>query len=100
MAKYQVYNDAAHGWVKVPVKRLIELGIEQEITKWSYLSKDGRYAFLEEDQDATTFVDAAIAQGETPTFRDNYSYKSSKIRNYPNYQPEWVTQNREALLVR
>jgi hypothetical protein len=96
--KYTFYNDPGHGWMKVPVKRLIELGIDQQISPYSYLSETGKFAYLEEDLDAGVFINAAKESGEDVTWSNRYADRSSRIRTYPGYQPEWVANNREALL--
>jgi len=43
---YDFYADPGHGWLRVPIKRLKELGIENEISHCSH--RKGRYAYLEE----------------------------------------------------
>ena len=35
-------SDPAHGWVKVPMSVLVELGIDKEITSYSYRKEIGR----------------------------------------------------------
>lgn len=92
---FQVYNDPGHGWIKVPTRLLIELDIDQVISSFSYLSRDGKNAFLEEDCDATLFIDAMRERGIEPEFRDNYADNRSKVRCYPGYQPEWVAQYKD-----
>lgn len=46
-----------HGWLRVTIEDLKELGIEDDISPFSYLGK--HYAYLEEDLDAGTFLDSA-----------------------------------------
>ena len=80
---YLVYGDPQHAWVKVPMKVLKELGIEGKITDYSY--RKGDFAYLEEDQDASTFINALLERGITPKFRENYSDRQSRIRNFDCY---------------
>lgn len=78
-----VYNDPGHGWGKVPISLLQELGIARSISPYSY-KRDG-FAYLEEDADLTRFIDAMKAQGREVKFRDHTGDKQSKIRNYESY---------------
>ena len=82
---YDFYADPGHGWLKVNIKDLRELGIENKITGASYKNKDNVY--LEEEWDATQFINA---------YKNKYGYnikvnfhsgnKRSRIRNYQDYQ--------------
>ncbi len=85
---YQKYDDAAHGWLRVPVKDLFDLNIHRDISHYSYISPSGKYAYLEEDMDLTTFYNAYVAAfGTEPEIKYNYSNSDrSRIRNYPMYQ--------------
>ncbi len=75
-----VYNDPGHGWGKVPLYLLKNLGITEKITSYSYYRKG--FAYLEEDLDLSTFLYACSEKGITVNFRDSYTNRSSKIRNY------------------
>jgi len=61
--KYTFYEDPGHGWLRVPLAELAELGIEGAITPYSY--QDNEFAYLEEDCDAAAFI-AAKAWGARP----------------------------------
>lgn len=52
------YEDPGHGWLEVPVAELKQLGILGEITPFSYVSRDGKLAYLEEDCDLSTYARA------------------------------------------
>lgn len=56
---YQFHSDPGHAWLEVPMSELRALGIDRKISQYSYRSRDGRLAYLEEDCDAGLFVDAA-----------------------------------------
>ncbi len=56
MKKFKFYSDASHGWLAVPRSLLMELGIAQKISAYSYQSKSGKTVYLEEDCDATLFL--------------------------------------------
>ncbi len=84
MATYDFITDPGHGWLKVPRAELARLGIENDITSYSYAR--GAYAYLEEDVDYATFLNAKTARGETLVTRArNANYRSSKVRTYPVY---------------
>jgi hypothetical protein len=81
--KYHFYSDPAHGWLKVPIKELVKLGIAKDISNYSY--QKGNYAYLEEDADATKFLNAMkqhgrdlVSEGVIEHTTDN----DSPIRNY------------------
>jgi len=53
---YYFINDPGHGWLRVPKTELRHLNIERKISSYSYQSK--LHAYLEEDCDLKTFLDA------------------------------------------
>lgn len=83
---YSFYEDPGHGWLKVPIKELIKLNIADKITGYSYMQNE--HAYLEEDCDLATFVNAKYPNKEDQsTFfktkvKTFISNKNSKIRNY------------------
>jgi len=109
MTKLTFYSDGGHGWLKVSKKQLRQLGIENQISSYSYMRND--FAYLEEDCDLSVFM---VALGKTKNidmndcnsdaannFRNEFwlntnkhdSNKLSKIRNYDSYEiiPENIT---------
>lgn len=85
--KLTVYSDPGHAWCKVPITMLVKLGIEKNISTYSY-QRNG-YAYLEEDCDLTTLCKALKAKGINYTFIEKNTNKSSKIRSYSHYIPNW-----------
>jgi hypothetical protein len=80
------FNDSGHGWIKVPMSELIELRIAGQITTYSY--RDGDVAYLEEDCDAATYINAAKAAGWCIAGGvSDYVEGRSTIRNLPRYHP-------------
>lgn len=77
------YADPGHSWYKVPHKLLEQLGITNLITHYSY--KRGDFAYLEEDCDATTLIQALNANRITYRFKSFHSNKQSKIRSYTSF---------------
>lgn len=53
-------EDAGHGWLRVPVAELIELGLVQAISAFSYISPSRKWAYLEEDCDVERYL---VAKG-------------------------------------
>ena len=79
------YSDPGHGWLQVPKKALEALGIEKEISSYSYML--GEYAYLEEDCDVARFMEAfKKVFGQVPRFREIPSNSDALIRSYPRYK--------------
>ncbi len=53
-------SDPGHGWLRVPLADIAALGIEGDISEYSFIN--GRFAYLEEDCDYGRFVTACNAQ--------------------------------------
>jgi len=84
---YTFYSDPAHGWLKVEKSELERLGIADKISPYSY--EFGGFAYLEEDCDATAFVEAkervdGLKQADL-VFEDKFTNNTSRIRSYPSY---------------
>ncbi len=79
---YQFFTDAGHGWLQVSHKELAELGIADKISSFSY--SDGEFAYLEEDCDASVFVDA---KGWTTLKGEYYEtyHDESPVREMEDY---------------
>ena len=70
--------------LKVPKSLLLELGIAHRVSVFSY--ERGDYAYLEEDCDATLFIEAYLDHyGRKPRFIEQHTDRSSRIRNYQHY---------------
>jgi len=83
--KFDFYADPGHAWVKVPRRLLVDLGIEDRITHYSY--QRGDWCYLEEDCDVTLFATTMEAQGTKPEWRWHQGDKRSKIRGYASFSP-------------
>lgn len=91
--KYIFHDDPGHGWLQVPLGHLVMLGIEKEITGFSYL--DNQFAYLEEDLDFGTFVKgyAAALSVEMKTFKPKFESNytaDSPIRQKTRYSVDGV----------
>lgn len=85
-----IYTDPGHGWVKVPLVRLGKLGILDKITTYSHIRNN--HAYLEEDLDFSTYINALKAVGIIPKFKEKHTNKYSKIRSYRHYTPSLATE--------
>lgn len=55
--KFTMYSDPSHAWLRVTEQDVRDIGLSiKDFTPYSYRSKDGKYWYLEEDLDATTFI--------------------------------------------
>jgi len=90
MKTFDYIQDAGHGWIKVPVQLLIDLGIHRQITAFSYYRN--AFAYLEEDLDTALFFYAFNKRfGVDPKWRSKVARKKrSKIRSYTCYTPHIV----------
>jgi len=83
------HEDKAHGWLEVPYRLLVKLGIHIYISEYSY--RNGNITYLEEDSDAYTFIEAYFK------FFDLYS----DTMNYESYWRDKVlTSYQEVSFVR
>ena len=79
-----MYSDPGHAWGKVKRDVLVNLGIADKTTRYSYQYKDNVY--LEEDCDLTTLCMALNAQDTRLKFVEKPSTRDSKIRSYERYE--------------
>ena len=82
------FNDPGHGWLVVPIKRLVKFGIADKISSFSYMR--GIYAYLEEDDDATLYIDTLRQNGHDIKIANHYGNRESRIRNYDCYQKQKI----------
>lgn len=81
---YRFYSDPSHGWLRVSLKDIIKLGIQDKISGCSY--EHGSYVYLEEDCDANLFLDAIGKDWkEKIKIEEHWTNRRSKIRNYASY---------------
>lgn len=77
------YQDPGHGWVKIKLAKLISLGIDLDISNYSYIRNDN--VFLEEDCDLARLYKACDDKGIVIKLKEYHTNKQSKIRSYDNY---------------
>lgn len=81
--EYVFHSDPGHGWLEVDIAELKRLGIAQQISGYSY--RRGSRVFLEEDSDATKFINAKKERNEPVRFKESYS-EHTPIRGYPHFK--------------
>jgi len=82
--KYNFYSDGGHGWLAVKRQELIDLGIIKKITSYSY--ERGNTVYLEEDRDASLFINTyKIRFGLLPEYKEKY-IDISPIRSYNHFE--------------
>jgi hypothetical protein len=79
-----VYSDPAHAWAKVKKQVLLNLGIADKISRYSYQLRDNVY--LEEDCDLYLLHQTLDAQDVRLKYVEKHTDKSSKIRSYERYE--------------
>lgn len=82
------HSDPGHGWLAVKMSELKMLGIETQISSYSYVK--GKTVYLEEDCDAGVFIKAAKAKGFTVEVQSGKQRDRSPIRSFQSYNPEMV----------
>lgn len=76
--------DESHGYVTTTLSLLRELGIEKDISQFSY--QDGEKVYLEEDCDLARFTKALTANNIIYTFEEKVHYKDCFVRSLPRYR--------------
>lgn len=78
------YQDPGHGWVRIGLQTLVDLGIHDKISSYSYVRLN--HAYLEEDDDLYTLLKTCKDKGISIKFKEYHTNKQSKIRSYQNYK--------------
>ena len=87
---FTFYEDSGHGWLEVPTSLCRELGLQGKITGYSYCK--GLNLYLEEDSDASTFIDALMAKTgktweELRGYQKRVYHETSPVRSYSDGIP-------------
>lgn len=79
-------SDPGHGWLAVPRRLVEQAGVERDVSSFSYQSADGKTVYLEEDCDASLFMDAAAKQGiAVKVVHASPSNSDSFVRRLPKF---------------
>jgi hypothetical protein len=79
------HSDPSHGWLAVPLNLIKLLNIADKISRYSYIDKNLKTVYLEEDCDAPQFISAAIASGIQITMAEHCYTDSAPIRDLPRF---------------
>ena len=77
------HADAEHGWLAVKTKDVVELGLTDQISDFSYAK--GKTVYLEEDKDAQVFLETAKAKGLEIEVKNAKVVKRSNIRGFARF---------------
>jgi len=88
LMKKVFHSDSGHGWLAVKLNELKMLGIQADISNYSFVK--GKTAYLEEDSDAMKFINAAKAKGITVELKEGPQRDRSPIRYFKRYSPDLV----------
>ena len=76
-------SDSGHGWLSVKKKELIDLGIANKISSYSYMK--GQSVYLEEDCDVVVYFAAQRKVSVGVKVVNGKHYDRSPIRSYKPY---------------
>jgi hypothetical protein len=79
-----IYSDSGHAWGKVKRQVLINLGLADKVSTYSYQYKDNVY--LEEDCDLSLLFETLISLDTKIKFVEKHTNNRSRIRSYDQYQ--------------
>lgn len=83
--KFTFFSDPGHGWLKVPRSLLVDLGISDKISSYSY--QKNTWVYLEEDGDCLAFFQAFQQKfGHKPECVEKWTNNYSGVRNFPRYR--------------
>ena len=82
--KLNYFTDPGHGWVSVKLQTLIDLGIADKVSYYSYMR--GSSAYLEEDCDLGLLFATCDSKGITIDLNTKHTNNRSPIRSYATYK--------------
>ena len=77
------FTDPGHGWVSVKLQTLLDLGIHNKISTYSYTR--GKTAYLEEDCDLGVLFQACKDKDIKINLKEKHTNNRSPIRSYNPY---------------
>lgn len=91
MIVFTYHVDSGHGWIESETWRMVALGIVDDISEYSYMSNDGMTVYLEEDCDATVFINALKAHDIEFEIKESYVDGRHPLRDeHTFYQADWI----------
>ena len=83
MKTFYVHTDSQHGWLAVKRQYLRSLGLIKKVTPYSY--ERGETVYLEEDCDASMFLNELKLRGIEYQFKEGKWVNYSPIRSYERF---------------
>jgi hypothetical protein len=83
-----LHSDPGHAWLAVKLSEIKMLGIQTDISSYSYVK--GKTAYLEEDCDAGKFIDAMRAKGIEVAVKEGACRDRSPIRYFKSFSVDLV----------
>lgn len=77
------HADPSHAWLEVSLSDIQALGIGDKISRYSYIKGDR--VFLEEDCDASVYLDKAKGEGWEISIKESYTDHESFVRNLASF---------------
>jgi hypothetical protein len=81
---YTFHSDAGHGWLAVKRTELFDRGLLTKVTDYSY--EKGGTVYLEEDMDASMFIESLKADGVPYKIVEGAYHDRSPVRSYPGFK--------------
>lgn len=78
-------QDPGHGWIETSMEHVKRLGLAGEISQYSYISRDGKTVYLEEDCDASRYMTACKTAGIEVALKEHHCFGNAFIRRLPSY---------------
>jgi hypothetical protein len=92
--KYVFYDTEAHGYLEVSYDEIVDLGLEEKISRYSYMNILGTKVYLEEDYDLGLFLKKKKIDFEDLNYKIEYVkewYFDLSGLNYPFYKFSHIT---------
>ena len=83
-----LHSDPGHAWLAVKLSEIKMLGIQTDISSYSYVK--GKTAYLEEDYDAGKFINAMRAKGIEVAVKEGACRDRSPIRYFKSFSVDLV----------
>ena len=85
-----MHADAGHGWLAVKTKELVELGIADKVSSYSFYK--GKTTYLEEDCDATMYINAQTEAGVQVIAKSGKQWATCPVRFFKRVEQLVVSQ--------
>ena len=85
-----MHADAGHGWLAVKTKELVELGIADKVSSYSFYK--GKTTYLEEDCDATMYINAQTEAGVQVIAKSGKQWATCPVRFFKRVEQLVVPQ--------